>query len=371
MKTVDNSILDDSLMSIANIIRYKTSQSLTMSFPNGFIDNINKVTNYIAESKSVYPSISTIRIFPSSGYDAISAIYVDGSGDLLEENIRYGATIFGVIGDSDGGLREIRNKTVKKIASPVSVISPYTFYHCESLNYASFSNCIEIGSNAFDHCHSLSSIYFPNCEAIREDAFANCSCLYTISFSKCTKVDKHAFWWCENLKSVSLEECLTIGSVAFGYCDNLSYASFPKCSNIDYEAFHLCVKLSYLYAPSCKKVGGNAFWSCYALSYINIERCQEVSKYAFWTCNSLKNIALPSCIFISSSAFAKCTSLSSIYLLGSSIVSLLNTNAFNSTPIASGTGNIYVPASLYSEYISSTNWSYYSSRIVSYVEPSL
>ena len=57
--------------------------------------------------------------------------------------------------------------------------------------------------------------------------------------------------------------------------------------------------------------------------------------------------------------------------MGSSLCSLLNTNAFNATPISTYTastggvyGSIYVPESLYDSYIVSTNWITYSSRFV-------
>ena len=74
---------------------------------------------------------------------------------------------------------------------------------------------------------------------------------------------------------------------------------------------------------------------------------------------------------ISSYAFAYCYNLLSVYLLGSSIP-LITSTTFSSTPIAGYTtstdgvyGSIYVPASLYNDYISATNWSVYSARIVS------
>lgn len=38
-------------------------------------------------------------------------------------------------------------------------------------------------------------------------------------------------------------------------------------------------------------------------------------------------------------------------------------DAFNNTPIKSGTGSIYVPASLVDAYKSAENWSYFSDRI--------
>ena len=46
-----------------------------------------------------------------------------------------------------------------------------------------------------------------------------------------------------------------------------------------------------------------------------------------------------------------------------SVCVLDNSNAFTNTPIASGTGYIYVPYSLVSSYKTATNWTYFSSQI--------
>ena len=70
--------------------------------------------------------------------------------------------------------------------------------------------------------------------------------------------------------------------------------------------------------------------------------------------------------------FSKCYNLLSVYLNVSSVTALSNVNAFISTPISDYTtstggvyGSIFVPTSLYSSFISATNWATYSSRIVS------
>ena len=82
--------------------------------------------------------------------------------------------------------------------------------------------------------------------------------------------------------------------------------------------------------------------------------------------------SFPKVTVIGSSAFNHCHNLLSLYLLGSSIPTLSNINAFGNTPISTYTtstggvyGSIFVPESLYSNYIAATRWSTYSARIVS------
>ena len=70
-------------------------------------------------------------------------------------------------------------------------------------------------------------------------------------------------------------------------------------------------------------------------------------------------------------AFSGCWRLISLYLLGSRVGRLAMSTVFNSTPIggysdvAGAYGSIFVPESLYSTYVSSTNWAVFSSRFAS------
>lgn len=97
----------------------------------------------------------------------------------------------------------------------------------------------------------------------------------------------------------------------------------------------------------------------------------EIGSYAFADCISLTTVNLYNVTSIKTYAFGSCYNLLSVYLLGNSIPSLAST-AFYSTPISTYTtstggiyGSIFVPASLYSDYLVANGWSYYSSCIVS------
>ena len=67
------------------------------------------------------------------------------------------------------------------------------------------------------------------------------------------------------------------------------------------------------------------------------------------------------CTFIGERAFSGCTSLTSL-VLGGSTVCTLSTYALLSTPIASGSGYIYVPVSLITQYQVANNWSAYANQ---------
>ena len=99
-------------------------------------------------------------------------------------------------------------------------------------------------------------------------------------------------------------------------------------------------------------------------------RVTTIGSNAFSHCSRLTTVNFPACTNISSTAFRACHTLISFYLTGSSYVSLVNSNAFNSTPIggysasAGQYGSIYVPASMLESYKTRTNWTYFSSRFV-------
>ena len=130
-------------------------------------------------------------------------------------------------------------------------------------------------------------------------------------------------------------------------------------------------------------VGSNAFYKCYSLKNVNLPNVTDVAGSAFQYCTSLTNVSLPNATTLGGSVFRECSSLTSldfplvtsigsyafyyarnlktIILRSSTVCTLENKNAFNSTPFYSGTsytgGTILVPRSLVENYKTATNWS--------------
>lgn len=158
---------------------------------------------------------------------------------------------------------------------------------------------------------------------------------------------------------------------AFCLCYSITEASFPACTQIGEEAFYYCYSLTKANFPTCTFVGTSAFNSCNSLTEIYFPMCASIWTDAFAFCSSLTEVSFPACALIASSAFRKCLKLISFYLLGSSVATLSNSNAFSSTPIggysasAGQYGSIFVPSSLYNSYLTATNWSRFASRFVS------
>ena len=108
-----------------------------------------------------------------------------------------------------------------------------------------------------------------------------------------------------------------------------------------------------------------SFVASYAFAYnmniqtVNLPYATTVGDSAFYSCSSLSQVNLPVCSFIGNKAFYD-TNLTSLTLGSNSVVSLSGYNQFFPTDILS----IYVPGSLYNQYITNHKWISYSSHIV-------
>lgn len=61
--------------------------------------------------------------------------------------------------------------------------------------------------------------------------------------------------------------------------------------------------------------------------------------------------------------FGNCAKLTTLIINNSSLFKMTNANMFQDTPIASGTGYVYVPDNMVETYKSATNWSTYADQI--------
>lgn len=85
---------------------------------------------------------------------------------------------------------------------------------------------------------------------------------------------------------------------------------------------------------------------------------------AFWKCAMLKKAILPETVeLIEVDTFYQCTSLSILICNAVTPPGLGNIRCFEGTPIASGTGYIYVPDASVDAYKAATNWATYADQI--------
>ena len=113
--------------------------------------------------------------------------------------------------------------------------------------------------------------------------------------------------------------------------------------------------------PNLTQIGDYAFYYCRFMTELHAPLVQKIGDYAFNACSSLKRFDLPVVTSLSTRSLSY-TNLNILIMRIEQLVILGNSNALTSTPIASGTGYIYVPKSLVDSYKTATNWSVYADQ---------
>lgn len=130
------------------------------------------------------------------------------------------------------------------------------------------------------------------------------------------------------------------------------------------EVFRNYDSLAIADFPNVTSTGVNIFYACYALHTVNLPSLISISTNMFAYSSLLKRLDFPSVESISGGAFSGCARLVTVILRkADTVCTLENVNAFTNTPIAKGTGYIYVPDDLVEQYKAATNWSTFANQI--------
>ena len=84
---------------------------------------------------------------------------------------------------------------------------------------------------------------------------------------------------------------------------------------------------------------------------------------SFYNCTKLEKIDFDVLEEMKDADFYQCSALKVVIIRSPAVCTMSDSKAFKSTPIASGTGYIYVPAALVDSYKAATNWSVYADQI--------
>ena len=93
---------------------------------------------------------------------------------------------------------------------------------------------------------------------------------------------------------------------------------------------------------------------------------KEVQQNAFSACASLETVEIKGGISIGWQAFSNCKALKALVIRenpANKLTSLANTNAFDGSSIADGTGYVYVPDNSVNSYKSAAKWSTFAGQI--------
>ena len=154
-----------------------------------------------------------------------------------------------------------------------------------------------------------------------------------------------------------------LGYGALYGCENLKSLKLPEVTRVEQYSIQGCTTIETIEIPKTTYLGTYACRNCPALKSVDFSSVTSTGNYVCSGCSSLANIEFPVLTRVGNQMFLDCTSLTKVVLRKSdAITTLSNVNAFQNTPIASGTGYIYVPDALLSNYKSATNWSTYANQ---------
>lgn len=271
-------------------------------------ENLTNIANAIREKNG-----ETTTYKPGDMATAIQNISSGGGGDPELE-----ASFVSLL---DGSL----GANCTKLPDSLTSIGEYAFESCENLALTELpSGLINIEGNAFYNCTNLALTELPN---------------------SLVSIGDYAFEYCSNLALTKLPNSLiSIGELAFDSCTKLALTELPdNLTSISYGAFSYCPNITFKELPT---------------SITIINSC------VFQGCEGLTKLSLKGNITnINQSAFDGCTGLGAFVLPNVTSTPTLGRNVFKNTPIASGTGYIYVPDTLVDSFKSATNWSVYADQI--------
>lgn len=177
-----------------------------------------------------------------------------------------------------------------------------------------------------------------------------------------TELGSGAFYLCGKLTNVNLPAVTKIGDMCFNGCSELISVNLPLVNNKIYMTFDGCSALTSISLPFAPSVGYLGFRGCSSLTTVNMPVATKIETWGFQYCSSLSILDMPAVNSIAGMALENCTSLDKLVLRNNAVCSL-DSSAFNNTPIAAGSGYIFVPASLVGSYKTATNWSAYANQI--------
>lgn len=311
-----------------------------------------------------------------------------------------GSIIVGEMDASGGGNTDIEDALITHtlagdyVNDRVTEVGAYAFYKCTALTSVSFPEVTgDVGTNAFNGCTNLRSAEIPNAKWLGANCFNDCTSLESIELQVCNEeIAGRCFQGCESLKMAYLPMVDEIQTYAFSGCTSLESIVCPNVETLGTYAFNNCAALKAFDAPRVTAVPSYAFFGCTSLERISFVPTSISGTNAFRNCSSLKEISTlakthPAYTFsscrrlqlavlinaegsnaIAANCFSQCDSLIALVLPVQATTTsgpyayLAATSAFTGTPIASGTGYIYVPRASLSLYQSATNWSTYADQ---------
>lgn len=212
----------------------------------------------------------------------------------------------------------------------------------------------------------ITSVSDENATSVRDYCFYQCLKLQEIHLPNVTSVNSSCFRYCLKLQEVYLPNVTFIGELAFNGCDMLSKINIQNVEMLGSYALSDCHRITELYLPKAITFNFNACEDMSELKKVTLGNVKTISANAFKgniNCEEIDISLNENVDGIYANAFYRNEKLSKLTIRGTALIPLKNSNVLTGTPIANGTGKIYVDPSMVDTYKTATNWSTYASVI--------
>lgn len=136
-----------------------------------------------------------------------------------------------------------------------------------------------------------------------------------------------------------------------------------RVTTVGNQAFRGFSSLKSISLPNVTTLTPYALDGCSGLTNVNLPKVTALNNYAMQGCSSLETLEFQQKMSTQGAVWNNCSKLTKLILRSTTMCGLANKNCFNNTPIAKGTGFIYVPDDLVDTYKANTNWSNFASQI--------
>lgn len=260
----------------------------------------------------------------------------------------------GIVDDEDT-LNGIIDETLTDFQNgEITEIPVRAFYKYAPLKSAKSTSVTKISESAFENCTSLTEVDMPN--------------VTSLGSNQGGVLNSYTFRGCTNLASVHMPLLEHVGKEAFKG-SGIETADFPLLSGIGTSVFEGCASLKAINLPLVNKLPSWAFKST-GLEEVHLPSVTEVGVEALGYCQALKIVDLPAVSRIQTGAFRSSSAIKALVMLNKDVVcSLDDVAAFTDTPIANGTGYIYVNGDLFdSYYYYDSAWKTFKDQIRSMID---